>query len=225
MMVLQKARVGGGGGLKGVKLERWGGRHEIAKFDLTLSMWEEGGVLGGSLEYAKDLFEAETMERLGRHYEGVLKEVVKAPERRLWEVGVMGEREREQLLVEWNETEREYGEERCVQELFEEQVERTPEAIAVVYEEGQVSYGELNRRANGLAWRLREMGVKAESRVGLCMERSTEIVIGILGILKAGGAYVPMDPDYPAERLSYMLEDAQAAVIVTRQRLQNELLV
>jgi len=128
-------------------------------------------------------------------------------------------KEREQLLVEWNETRREYPRERCIHELFEKQVELTPEAVAVVYEEQELSYRELNRRANQLAHYLRGLGVGPEVLVGICVERSLEMVVGLLGILKAGGAYVPLDPEYPQERLSFMLEDAEIRILLTQERL------
>jgi amino acid adenylation domain-containing protein len=157
------------------------------------------------------------------HYQRVLEGVVADPTRRLSELEVLSAGEREQLLVEWNQTVVEYRRESSVQELFEEQVERTPEAVAVVYEEEQVSYRQLNRRANQLAHYLRKQGVETETLVGIFVERSVEMVVGLLGVLKAGGAYVPLDPSYPKERLAYMLQDTQAPVIVTQQRLVSDL--
>src|SRR5947209_5675120 len=127
--------------------------------------------------------------------------------------------QRRQLPVEWNATATDYPQDRCIQQLFEEQVERTPEAVAVIYEDDRLTYHELNRRANQLAHHLRALGVGPEVRVGICVQRSLEMVIGLLGILKAGGAYVPLDPAYPAERLSFMLQDAQVLVLLTQQRL------
>src|SRR5579884_1290063 len=130
---------------------------------------------------------------------------------------LLTERERQQLLVEWNSSATDYPRRSCVQQLFEEQVQRTPEAVAVIYEDEQLSYQDLNRRANQLAHHLRVLGVGPEVRVGLCVERSLEMMIGVLGILKAGGVYVPLDPAYPAERLSFLLQDAQVSVLLTRQ--------
>src|ERR1700677_4682044 len=144
-------------------------------------------------------------------------------DRRIGELEMLSEGERRQVLVEWNQTERGYEKESCVQQLFEEQAARTPEAVAVVSEEQALTYGELNERANQLAHYLREAGVGAEVRVGLCVERSAEMVVGLLGILKAGGAYVPLDPQYPAERLSFMLQDAGIEVLLTQSALAEQL--
>ncbi len=123
--------------------------------------------------------------------------------------------ERQQILDQWNETRAEYPAERCLHELFEEQVERTPTATAIQYEDRTLSYAELNARANRLARYLREQGVGPDSRVGICVERSLEMVVGLLGILKAGGAYVPLDPSYPAQRLKYMLSDSTPVLLLT----------
>lgn len=136
---------------------------------------------------------------------------------------LLTERERQQLLVEWNSSATDYPRRSCVQQLFEEQVQRTPEAVAVIYEDEQLSYQDLNRRANQLAHHLRVLGVGPEVRVGLCVERSLEMMIGVLGILKAGGVYVPLDPAYPAERLSFLLQDAQVSVLLTRQQFLTKL--
>src|SRR5581483_2692535 len=125
------------------------------------------------------------------------------------------------LLVEWNETAAEYPQDRCVHELFEEQAARTPEAVAVVYEGAALNYRQLNARANRLAHHLRGLGVGPDVIVGLCVERSLEMVVGLLGILKAGGAYLPLDPQYPAERLAFMLKDAAAPVLVTQSGLTS----
>ena len=126
------------------------------------------------------------------------------------------------MLYEWNDTGAEYPRDKCVHELFEEQVRRSPQATAVVFEKEELSYGELNERANQLAWRLRELGVGPEARVGLLAERSLEMVVGLLGVLKAGAAYVPLDPDYPSERLSYMLESARVKVLLTQEHLREQ---
>jgi amino acid adenylation domain-containing protein len=135
---------------------------------------------------------------------------------------VLGEWERRQIVNEWNDTRMEYAREKCIHEMFEEQVERSPEAVAVVFEETSLSYGELNRRANQLAHYLRGIGVKAEDRVGICAERGLEMVVGLLGILKAGGAYVPLDPGYPEERLRYMLEDSTPVTVLTQDSLAGK---
>ena len=144
-----------------------------------------------------------------RHWERLLEQMAAEPGRRISELEMMGEQEQRQLLEEWNDTERELSGLKCIHEMFEEQVERTPGSVAVVYEDQRLTYEELNSRANQLAHYLRGLGVGPEVRVGICVERSVEMVVGLLGILKAGGAYVPLDPEYPAERLAYMVEDAE----------------
>ncbi len=131
---------------------------------------------------------------------------------------VMPEEERRRVLYEWNETGVEYPDNKCIHELFEEQVKKTPKAEAVVFGDASLSYEELNRRANRLAHYLRELGVKPDERVAICVERGLEMVVGLLGILKAGGAYVPLDPEYPVERLRYMLEDSGPVALLTQKQ-------
>ena len=154
------------------------------------------------LEYNTDLFERSTIRRLSGHYARLLEAIVAAPQARLSQLDMLGEEEQQQQLLEWNATARAYPQEQCIHELFEEQARRQPDAMALVHEGGELTYGELNRRANQLAHGCIEHGVGPEVRVGLCMERSPEMVVGLLGILKAGGAYVPLDPDYPHKRLA-----------------------
>ena len=178
----------------------------------------EGGLVG-VWEYSTELFEAATIERLGAHFQTLLEGIVADPKRRLSELPLLPEAERHQLLSEWNKATAVYPKESCVHQWFEAQVARSPEAVAVVFEDERLTYRELNARANQLAHRLRILGVKPEVLVGIYMERSLEMVIGILGILKAGGAYLPLDLAYPKERLAFMLEDSQAPVLLTRQGL------
>src|ERR1700730_5049032 len=144
-----------------------------------------------------------------------------APATAVGRLDVLPEWERQRVLYEWNDTEAEYPREKCIQELFEEQVEKSAEAVAVVYEDEQLTYREVNRRADRLAHYLRELGVKPDGRVGICVERSLEMVVGLMAILKAGGAYVPLDPAYPVERLRYMLEDSAPAVLLTQGHLEG----
>ena len=180
---------------------------------MTLTESESG--LFGALEYNKDMFDAVTARRLAGHFERALNAVAGDAEQPLWRIPLMTEPERHQLLNEWNATQAEYPRERLVHELFEEQVRERPEAVAVVFEERALSYGELNRRANRLAHYLRELGVRPDERVGICVERNLEMVVGLLAILKAGGAYVPLDPAYPPGRLVYLLEDSAPVVLLT----------
>ncbi len=191
-----------------------------AKFDLTLTVREVEGQLRGQVEYATDLFERESIKRLVGHYEKLLQELVRDVEQAVGAVPLLSAGERQQLLYAWNETTLAVPES-SIQELFGAQAERTPAAVAVVAGAEQVSYAELNRRANQLAHHLRRLGVGPEERVGVLLERTTELVIGLLGILKAGGAYVPLDANYPQERLSYMLEDAAAKVLLTQEGLRE----
>jgi amino acid adenylation domain-containing protein len=153
--------------------------------------------------------------------ESLVEALEQEPSRSLRTLEVMPENERQQVLYEWNATETEYPRERCVHELIEEQVEKIPEAVAVVFEDEVLSYGDLNRRANQLAHYLRGLGVGPDVRVGICLERGLEMMVGLLGVLKAGGAYVPLDPAYPQERLQYMLADSAPAVLLTQAGLQE----
>ncbi len=193
------------------------------KFDLTLSMSNSEQGLVGSLEYNTDLFNADTISRMVGHFQTLLEGVVADPSQRLADLPLLTPAERQQLLVEWNHTQVDYPKNVCIHELFAAQVERTPDAVALVFESQQLTYQQLNRQANQLAHYLSSLGVVAGSLVGLCLERSVEMVVGLLGILKAGGAYVPLDPTYPQERLAFMLEDTQASVLLTHTHLVEKL--
>src|SRR4030095_5270906 len=192
-----------------------------AKFDLTLNLTEGEEGIGGVLEYSQDLYERETIERLARHYEKVLEEMVRDPEQRIREIDLLSSEERRQIIEEWNETERVYAETRSVHRMGSGQAERRPEKMAVKCGQEQISYRELNERADRLAHHLRELGVGPEVMVGVCLERSIEMVVGLRGILKAGGAYVPMDPSYPDWRLKMMIEDAGVRLLLTQEELME----
>ncbi|NEO97868.1 MAG: amino acid adenylation domain-containing protein [Symploca sp. SIO2E9] len=196
---------------------------QTSKFDLTLVMEKRADGLVGVWEYSTDLFDASTIERMTSHFVTLLEAIVSNPQQRIWQLPLLTEAEKRQLLIDWNNTQADYPQNQCIHQLFEEIVERTPNAIALVFENQQLTYQQLNCRANQLAHYLQSVGVGADVLVGLCVERSLEMVVGILGILKAGGAYVPLDPDYPTERLSFMLEDAQVSVILTQQQLLESL--
>ncbi|WP_216847008.1 AMP-binding protein, partial [Granulicella sp. L60] len=195
--------------------------HRIAKFDMALSLGEIGQKITGGLEYATSLFERETIERYLGYFRKLLEAMVADEAQQIDRLPVLPESERRQVLYEWNDTKTEYPSNRCVHELFEAQVGRTPAAVAVVFEYEELSYGELNARANQLAHHLRELGVKPDDRVAICVERGFEMIIGLLGVLKAGGAYVPLDPAYPVERLRFMLEDSGPVALLTQAALQN----
>nr|VFJ60059.1 MAG: amino acid adenylation domain-containing protein [Candidatus Kentron sp. DK] len=177
----------------------------------------------GALQYAADLFDRSTAERWIGHFTRLLEGIVAEPDRPISKLPLLTEVERRRILVEWNNTETPYPSDRCLHEAFQEQAAKTPDAVAVLFGDEQVSYGELNAHANRLAHRLRELGVGPEVLVGLCLERSVEMIVGLLAILKAGGAYVPLDPEYPRERLAFMAEDAGLKVLLchgaTRERL------
>ena len=195
----------------------------VAKFDLTLNatMSKEGGLIF-SFEYAKDLFEAATIERMAKHFEILLEGIIAQPEQAISKLPLLSELERKTLLVDWNQTQVEYPQNKTIHQLFEEQVERTPDNVALIFEGKQLSYKELNEKANQLAWYLRELGVVADTLVAISLERSLEVVIGILAVLKAGGAYVPLDSSYPLQRLQFMLEDTEAPILLTHSSLQSQ---
>jgi amino acid adenylation domain-containing protein len=192
-----------------------------AQFEISLILAETGSAMEGFVEYNTGLFEAATVTRMIGHYQMLLSGIVANPSQSIVVLPLLTAKERKQVIEEWNRTEAQYPREKCVHELFEEQVARTPQAVAVVDKDGQLSYEELNRRANQIAHYLRKLGVGPDVVVGLCIEPSVEMVVGLLGVLKAGGAYVPLDPEYPAERLAYMMQDAQLNFLLTQELLRD----
>ncbi len=221
MLILQNAPVAEVQ-LPGLRLSQVEGENRTAKFDLTLSLAEAGKEVVGGLEYNAELFDEATVARLAGHFQMLVADIVAHPERGIADLALLSAAERRQILQQWNDTSREY-EARCLHEVFERQVERTPEARALVFEDEELSYGELNRRANQLAHYLQGEGVGPETLVGICMERSVAMIVSLLAVLKAGGAYVPLDPNYPRERLVYMLEDARVAVLLTQGHIEQQL--
>src|ERR1051326_7745414 len=217
MLVLQNAPVDvmhwPGIEVSGIAVE-----HRTARFELNIGLGESEQGIVGTVEYNTDLFEAETIERLVSHYERLATALVADIEQPVSKWVLLSEAEQEQL-IQWNNNETDYGPHRCLHQLIEAQVERSPEATALVYEGQQLTYAELNRRANQLGHYLQAHGVGPEVLVGVLMERSLELVIGLLGILKAGGAYVPLDPGYPEERLRTIVTDAGIAVVLTQERV------
>ncbi|KFE71961.1 hybrid non-ribosomal peptide synthetase/type I polyketide synthase [Hyalangium minutum] len=194
-----------------------------ATFDLTLLSWEDHDALAGQWEYSTALFDPSTLERMAGHLCRLLEGAVRQPDARLSGLPMLGEEERQRLLVQWNDTAAVYPRDSTIPEAFAEQVLRAPEAVAVQFGSRQLTYRQLDLRANQLAWRLRRMGVGPDSRVAIAMERSLELVVALVGILKAGGAYVPLDTDYPRERLALMLEAAQPDALVTTKALLPKL--
>ena len=209
--------------LPGVEVQRLALHSGTAKFDLSLTLTEIGGRLEGELEYATDLFDAARIGRMVGHFLQLLDGLVAAPDTVLWQLPLLSEAERLQLLVDWNDTAMPYPRDSCIHALYESRAARTPEAVAVVCGVHALSYAELNTRANRLAHYLIGLGVGPDTLGGLCVMRSLDMLVGILGILKAGGAYLPLDPDYPAQRLAFMLADAKIPVVLTLQDLRKRL--
>ncbi|WP_338861601.1 non-ribosomal peptide synthase/polyketide synthase [Mycetohabitans rhizoxinica] len=197
--------------------------YDVAKFDLNLHLSEAGGEMVGVLHYATALFDCATIERHIGYLQTMLQAMAADASHPVTRVELLSPAERTLLLQTWNATQRDYPAHQCIHQLFEAQVERTPEATALVYENQTLSYAELNDKANQLAHYLRALDVGPEVVVGLCAERSLEAIIGLLGILKAGGAYLPLDPSHPAERLASMLRQASVAVLVTQSHLEARL--
>ena len=205
--------------LPGLKMTPVDIAHRTSKFDLAVDMFDTEDGLLGRAEYASDLFEAASIERLTDSFRLLLAEIVADPNRRISQLPLMTAVERERIQTQWNDTDGDYARDRCIHQLFEDQVLRSPKAIAALYRERELSYGELNARANQLARYLRRQGVGTESLVALFVDRSLDMLVAILGVLKAGGAYVPLDPNYPAERLQSLLEDSRPTVVLTQEAL------
>jgi amino acid adenylation domain-containing protein len=189
------------------------------QFDLGLTLGETPNGLVGSVEYGTDLFDAATIERMMGHYSTLLESIVASSDQPIGQLAIMSERERTQLVVDWNATSTSFTRAGCLHELVEQQVDRTPDAIAIELGTSTLTYRELDTRANQLAHHLISLGVQPDTRVGICVERSIEMMVGLLAILKAGGAYLPLDPGYPPDRLAYMLVDSSVPLLLTQQRL------
>ena len=189
-------------------------------FELLLSASEEKGKIGGGLSYRTGLFSESRIRRMLGHWQNLLESIVTGPQKRIGELGMLSKAERRQVLEEWNRTEVKYRH-ICVHRMVEEHAAKTPTAVAVEYEDQRLSYAELNQRANQLAHHLRKMGAGTEALVGICVERSLEMTIGVLAILKTGAAYVPLDPKYPDRRLSYMLENSHIELLVTQEKFHS----
>jgi amino acid adenylation domain-containing protein len=192
-------------------------------FDLNLNITEVDGGLVVDLDGNTDLWEPATIGRLLAQFHTLLKGICADPRQRASEISLLSALDRQRLLTEWNDTRAEYALDRCIHQLFEAQAERTPDAIAVVAAEGQLTYRQLNASANRLAHHLRKLGAGPEARIGICLKRSPELVVGLLAILKAGAAYVPLDPSYPHERLSYIVEHAEVQILVTEKTVEAAL--
>lgn len=204
--------------LSGLAIERLAIGNGTAKFDLTLELHEESEGIKGWFEYNTDLFDPSTIARMARHFQCLLAGIVANPDERLSTLPLMPAAERQKILQVWNDTKTDYGPQAnlALHECFEAQVTRTPKAVAVIFEDQEQTYVQLNRHANQLAHYLQRLGVGPETRVGVFMTRSLEMVVALYAILKAGGAYVPLDPDYPPQRLAFMMSDAQVPVLLTQ---------
>jgi len=195
---------------------------DAAKFDLSLDVTEASDGISVCFEYARDLYEPETIERMLTHFETLLAAIIANPEQPVADLPLLSNEERHQLLVEWNGNHLDLPENICIHQLFESQAARNPAAIAAEFRGEELSYGELNARANQLANYLRCQGVGPEILVGISVERSLNMLVAILGVLKAGGGYVPLDPNYPRDRIAFMIDDADLSVVITQEHLRNE---
>lgn len=204
--------------IPGLTLSSLGQVSATAKLDISLDMYETADGLVGGIEYNRDLFAATTIARMVEHFRTLLIGIVAQPTQRISELPLLTQNEQQQILTDWNQTQTPYAQDICFQHIFEAQVEKYPDAIALIYQNQQITYRELNRRSNQLAHYLQKLGVRAEVRVGIWSERSPEMIIAMLGVLKAGGAYVPLDPAYPQERLAFMLADAQVTILIHKSQ-------
>jgi amino acid adenylation domain-containing protein len=196
---------------------------QAGQFELQLEIDEVGDALFGYLKYNTDLFDATTIDQMAGHFQRLVEGLVHDPACPIDNLPLLGAAERQQIMLTWNATETPYPLDRCLHEFIEDQVARTPDAPVLIFEETCVSYAELNRHANQLAHHLRRTGVGPETMVGVCMERSYEMVISLLAVLKAGGAYVPFDPTYPRDHLAFMVADSQVPVLLTQEKLRPHL--
>ncbi|WP_027338802.1 non-ribosomal peptide synthetase [Halonatronum saccharophilum] len=197
-------------------------RYNNAKADILLEAIETDKGIKFDLQYCTDLFKKETIERFSKHFINIIKEVVEKPEIKLSEIEMISKDEEEELLIEFNDTSVEYPKEKTIHQIFEEQVEKRTNDIAIIFEGQELTYEELNQKANQLARLLRKSGVKADDLVGIMLEESLEMIISIIAVIKAGGAYVPIDPNYPRDRIDYILKDSKMDILLTSSNLINE---
>ncbi|RHC79098.1 non-ribosomal peptide synthetase [Parabacteroides merdae] len=194
--------------------------HKVSKFDITFIITEQCDTIRCDIEYNTDLYDQKRLERMIEHLKILVESVVSNPTINISELEILTPDEKYKLFTKWNNTNFDYPKDKCIHQLFEEQVEKNPENIAVIYGEESLTYKELNKKSNQLAHYLREKGVKPDSFVGICIERSLEMIVGLFGILKAGGCYVPIDPSYPKERISYILNDSNCQILLSKKYLE-----
>ena len=209
--------------LKGIKVSSSVIKKQICPYELIFTFHEQEKKASISISYATDLFTSESIEKMQKHFQNLCKEIVSHPDKDIRCLEMLAAKEEQQILGEWDITEKEYPKNKTIHQLFEEQVEKTPNNVAIAYDEQQLTYQQLNEKANQLAYYLREKGVQPDTLIAIACERSLEMIIGILGILKAGGAYVPVDPSYPPERVNYMLSDMKAPFFLTQAHLIKQL--
>ncbi|MEO1183788.1 MAG: amino acid adenylation domain-containing protein, partial [Cyanobacteria bacterium J06636_27] len=207
--------------IPGLTLSSLGQVNPSAKLDLSLDMYETSDGLVGGFEYNKGLFTETTIKRMVGHFCTLLEGIANQPTQRIGELPLLTPIEQQQILIEWNQTQKEFSQDLCFHQLFEAQVEKNSNAVAIIYNNEQLTYQQLNQRSNQLAHHLQSLGVSPEVRVGICIKRSPEMIVAMLAIHKAGGAYVPLDPAYPIERLAFMVEDAQISLLLTHGKTQE----
>jgi amino acid adenylation domain-containing protein/non-ribosomal peptide synthase protein (TIGR01720 family) len=201
----------------------WQGR--TTQFDLTLDTYEKGGKLHAALTYANDLFDAATIARMAQHWTRLLQGMVSDSQQRISDLPLLEQAEYQRIVHDWNRADESFAQDLCIHQLISQQVDASPDALAVTFADMRLTYRELDQQANRLAHKLIELGVGPEVRVGVAMQRSEQLLVALLAVLKAGGAYVPLDPDYPAERVAYMLEDSRALVLLTEKDVAQTLSV
>lgn len=195
--------------------------HSYVNFDLGVNLMEIDGGLQMDCRYNAGLFSAETIQRWLGHFQTLLESIIKNAGQRVSDLSMLSKNDRERILVEWNATQMDFPREKCIHQLFEDQAEKTPDTAAIIFQNDGISYRDLNLRAEAIREQLRALGVGPNVPVGICMERSPDMVAAMLGVLKAGGAYVPLDPNYPQDRVAFMLEDSRAPVLLTQSEIAN----
>ncbi len=209
--------------LAGLEIEDLEQTYPFAKLDLTLDLSERDEQLHCMWEYATDLFEAETIQRMAEHFEVLLQGIVENPHQAINTLPLLTEADHQQLQI-WNQTDSNYPQDKTLVDLFEEQVKISPDNIALVCEQQSLTYQELNQKANQLAHYLQQnYQIKPDTLIGICVDRSLEMIIGLLGVLKTGAAYVPIDADYPEDRIRFILEDTEISVLLTQSFIQEKL--
>ncbi|PGU33178.1 AMP-binding protein, partial [Bacillus cereus] len=209
--------------IEGLDFKPYNSKNSAEQFDITLNVTEVNNKMYCNLSYSKKLYKKETIGRMEEHLLNTIKAVIQNPEIKVMDIEVIGGEEKKKLLVEFNDTFVDYPRDKTIHQLFQEQVDKTANSVAVVFENDEITYKELNERANALARTLRENDVKAGSAVGIMVDRSIEMIIGLLAILKAGGGYVPIDPTYPKERINYIIKDSGMEVILTENSFRNNI--